>query len=251
MLDRIKIVLVETSHPGNIGAVARAMKTMGIKKLCLVKPKNYPSAEATERASSAGDVLYNSQVVTTLDEAISDCSWVIGASARSRYLDWPMTTPHELAKTIADDYLAGNVSEGKVALVFGREDSGLTNEELQHCHKQVYIPANPEYSSLNLAMAVQVIGYELRMKFLENEQTPPITTKENKAVPASMAYVEGFYSHIEQTMIKTEFLDAEQPKHLMKRIRRIFGRTTLDEAEINILRGFLKSVNVKIDENKG
>ncbi|PIP80883.1 MAG: tRNA (cytosine(32)/uridine(32)-2'-O)-methyltransferase TrmJ [Gammaproteobacteria bacterium CG22_combo_CG10-13_8_21_14_all_40_8] len=246
MLDRIKIVLINTSHPGNIGAVARAMKTMGILNLCLVDPQQYPSALATERASSAADVLHQAQVVNHIEEAIADCHWVVGASARSRYLDWPLLSPRQLAESFQHQLV-----HGKVAIVFGRENSGLTNEELQYCHQQINIPANPDYSSLNLAMAVQVVCYELRMQFLQQQaqKSETIESSENQLNLASHDSVEGFYRHFEQTMVKTAFLDPDQPKHLMKRIRRIFGRTALEAQEINILRGFLKSVNTGLDCN--
>ncbi len=242
MLDRIKVVLMNPSHPGNIGATARAMKTMGILKLCLVEPKKFPCAEATERASSAADVLHQAQIEGCIEDATADCQWVIGVSARTRYLDWPTHNPREFAESLSD-----KLTNGKVAIVFGRENSGLTNQELQHCHQQICIPSNPDYGSLNLAMAVQVICYEIRMQNLLIEQSSAI--HENHALaPASMNSVEGLYQHLEQTMINTQFLDEQQPKHLMKRIRRIFGRTALEDAEINILRGFLKSVNVIIDK---
>ncbi len=246
MLDRVTIVLVEPSHPGNIGAVARAMKTMGLAKMVLVSPKKFPSAEATERAASADDVLVNAKVVESLPEALEDIHWAIATSARSRYLDWPLLSPSELAMEMNQKFSGANV-----AIVFGRENSGLNNEELGHCHRQVAIPSNPEYSSLNLAMAVQVIGYELRVQHLEQEGLP-LKPVEKLKIPATTVEMEGFYSHLEKTLISTRFLDPEKPKLLMSRFRRMFSRTMPDTSELNILRGMLKSITVAIeDSNSG
>ena len=240
MLERVTIVLVEPSHPGNIGAVARAMKTMGLAKLVLVSPKKFPCAEATERAASADDVLVNAQVVENLPEALEDIHWAIATSARSRYLDWPLLSPSELASEMTADFAGANV-----AIVFGRENSGLNNEELGHCHRQVAIPSNPEYSSLNLAMAVQVIGYELRVHHLQN-QGQPLKPMEKQKIPATTLEMEGFYSHLEETLISTAFLDPQKPKLLMTRLRRMYSRTMPDTSELNILRGMLKSITVSL-----
>jgi len=194
MLDSINIVLSHTSHPGNIGAAARAMKTMGLFQLTLVKPKNFPSMEATVRASKADDVLKNATVVDTLDEGLKQFSLVVGTSSRSRHLDVPLLTARELAEKIRDEY-----QNEKVAILFGTENSGLTNEELSRCHYHVYIPANPDYCSLNLASAVQLISYELRVahlgssvKDIEKEPAPIVTGEQ----------MEGFYQHLEQTLIQ-------------------------------------------------
>jgi tRNA (cytidine32/uridine32-2'-O)-methyltransferase len=242
MLERVTIVLVEPSHPGNIGAVARAMKTMGLEKLVLVSPKKYPCAEATERAASADDVLTNARVVDTLPQALEDIHWAIATSARNRYLDWPLLSPSELAQEMTQDFAGSNV-----AIVFGRENSGLNNEELGHCHRHVAIPSNPEYSSLNLAMAVQVIGYELRVHYLQ-QQGQPLKPKQKSKIPATTLEMEGFYSHLEETLISTAFLDPVKPKLLMTRLRRMYSRTMPDSSELNILRGMLKSINVSLQK---
>lgn len=248
MLERVTIVLVEPSHPGNIGAVARAMKTMGASKLVLVSPKRYPCAEATERAASADDILSQARVVETLPQALEGIHWVVASSARNRYLEWPVISPSELADLFETDYI-----KGEVAVVFGRENSGLTNEELKYCHKHVCIPANPDYSSLNLAMAVQLICYELRMKALFFADSKVSQSKieqcpKDNLVP--MENMERFYQHLQQTISTTGFLDPKKPKLLMNRLRRLFNRASPDAAELNILRGILKSVDEKIKHKK-
>ncbi len=230
----VRIVLVGTSHPGNIGAVARAMKTMHLSTLRLVTPKLFPHADATAMASGADDLLANAVVCSTLEEAVADCGLVLGASARLRSLRWPQMEPREAAaKTI------GEARSHPVALVFGRERTGMTNEELALCHALVHIPANPEYSSLNLAMSVQVMTYELlmssRVPGAEGE-----TVNQDHATAEEMNY---FYTHLQQVMIDTGFLDPAAPKHLMKRLRRLFGRARPDRQELNILRGILTAVD--------
>ena len=238
MLDNINIVLSHTSHPGNIGATARAMKTMGLAKLVLINPKKFPSAEATVRATKADDVLENAKVVLTLDEALKGCSLVIGTSARSRALDAPLLTARELADKLVHEYQHENV-----ALLFGTESAGLTNEEVSRCHYHVYIPANPDYCSLNLASAVQLISYELRVAFLDN---PGINVgrKPRKAASTSVTaeQMEGFYQHLEKTLIETGYYNPEHPKLLMSRLRRLYNRARPDNSEMQILRGILSSV---------
>ncbi len=244
MLERVTIVLVEPSHPGNIGAVARAMKTMGVSKLVLVSPRRFPCAEATERAASADDILFRAKVVDTLPQALANSHWVVASSARNRFLEWPVVAPSALADLFVTEY-----AEGEVAVVFGRENSGLTNEELKHCHKHVCIPANPEYSSLNLAMAVQLICYELRMKALasgENSVTTDHSRTHSVEKLVTMEVMEHFYQHLEKTIITTDFLDPEKPGLLMNRLRRLFNRASPDAVELNILRGILKSVDERI-----
>lgn len=237
MLENIRIILVNTSHPGNIGATARALKTMGLSELYLVAPEKYPHKKADELASNALDVLGKSIVVNTLNEAIADCHLVVGASARSRAIPWPMLSPRELGeKAIAES------AKFKVAIVFGREDSGLTNEELQCCHYHVHIPSNPEYSSLNLASAVQVIAYELRvasLQKLENHQAWDYDFANQEAM-------EGFYNHLEKVLIEVDFLNPKAPRQLMPRLRRLFNRARPDVMEMNILRGVLGAVQKKI-----
>jgi len=232
---RIRIVMVETTHPGNIGAAARAMKNMEFDQLFLVTPRMFPHEEATARASGADDVLAGATVCDTLAEAIQGCSLVFGASARSlRSIPWPQVDARGCAGVVRQ-----HSAETEVALLFGREHSGLTNEELELCNYLVHIPTNPQYSSLNVAAAVQVLVYELHMARIGHWQEP----HSNKADElASADEVEGFFGHLEQTLIETEFLDPQNPRQLMRRLRRLFNRVQLEKTEVNILRGILSSV---------
>ena len=241
-LPHIKIVLVNTSHPGNIGATARAMKNMGLSRLALVNPVEFPSGVAVGRAASALDVLEQAEVVNTLGEAIADCALVIGSSARSRSLPWPMLTPEQsAAKLIKESQSA------KVALVFGREDSGLNNEELQLCHFHVQIPASPEYSSLNLAAAVMVLCYEIRRAVLRDEEADDKAEDEYwDQERATVEQVEYFYEHLERVLVEIDFHDLDNPRQLMQRMRRLFGRVRIDAMEMNILRGILTNIEHKI-----
>ena len=232
MLDNIRVVLVNTSHPGNIGSAARAMKTMGIHDLVLVDPVEPPDGRATAMAAGAVDVLANLRIVGTLAEAVADCGLVIGSSARSRTLDWPMLDPRQAgAKSIAE------ASQHKVALVFGRERTGLTNDELQQCHYHVCIPANPDYSSLNLAMAVQTICYEVRMHHLANDRVP-----ETVDDYPQQQDLDRFYAHLEQLLLQVNFLRTDHPGQVMSKLRRVFNRARPDSQELNILRGILTAV---------
>ncbi|RSM28532.1 tRNA (cytosine(32)/uridine(32)-2'-O)-methyltransferase TrmJ [Aeromonas salmonicida] len=233
MLDQIRIVLVNTSHTGNMGSAARAMKTMGLTRLVLVDPQTLPDDSAHALAAGASDVLANARIVSTLDEAIADCGLVIGTSARSRTLSWPMLDPRE-----AGEKAVGEGMKHPVALVFGRERTGLTNDELQKCHYHVAIPANPEYSSLNLAMAVQTICYEVRMCWLQ-DQAPEV---ESEADYPSAHQLEGFYQHLEQTLLKTGFIADDHPGQVMSKLRRLFNRARPEAIELNILRGILTSI---------
>ena len=224
-----RIVLVNTSHPGNIGAAARAMKNMGLSELCLVDPQRYPSAEATARASGADDLLARAKCFATLDEAIADAVLVIGASARSRSLPVPRLDPRACAKVVYEQPEAQ-----AAAILFGRERTGLTNEELDRCHYLVQIPSNPDYPSLNIAAAVQVIVYELRVLAGDG-----VNADQAAIDYATAEQMEHFYQHLEETLVELEFLDPANPKQLMRRLRRLFGRTRPDQNEINILRGIL------------
>ncbi|MFK8030730.1 MAG: tRNA (cytosine(32)/uridine(32)-2'-O)-methyltransferase TrmJ [Gammaproteobacteria bacterium] len=229
----IRVVLVGTSHPGNIGAVARAMKTMHLTDLRLVTPRMFPHAESTAMASGADDVLADARVCDTLEEAVADCGLVLGASARLRSLRWPQMDPREsAAKTLFE------AREHPVALVFGRERTGLTNDELARCHALVCIPSNPDYGSLNLAMSVQVLCYELIMSSRNPAEEPAQEVRE-RATNEEMDY---FYTHLERVMINTGFLDPAAPRRLMSRLRRLFGRARPDHQEVNILRGILAAV---------
>ena len=239
MLENIRIILVNTSHTGNIGSAARAMKTMGLSQLVLVDPVQPPDEKSTALAAGANDILANLRIVPTLAEAISDCSLVIGTSARSRTLSWPMLDPRQAGQQLADGAL-----NKTVALVFGRERTGLTNEELQQCHYHVNIPANPEYSSLNVAMAVQTLCYEIRMSWLAQQETVVSPADENEYPP--QASMELFYTHLEETLHQTQFLHSDHPGHVMMRLRRMFTRLRPDNNELNILRGILTSVQKKL-----
>ncbi|GGU70271.1 tRNA (cytidine/uridine-2'-O-)-methyltransferase TrmJ [Pseudomonas laurentiana] len=240
MLQNIRVVLVNTSHPGNIGGAARAMKNMGLSRLVLVDPQHFPSHEASARASGADDVLAGAKVVATLEEALVGCTLVVGTSARDRRIPWPMLDPRECGAKVVED--AGQGAE--IALVFGREHSGLTNDELQRCHYHVHIPSNPDFSSLNLGAAVQVLAYEVRMAWLAIEGQPSKVEKVEVASVrsgelATMDEMELFYEHLEKTLVEIGFLDPEKPKHLMSRLRRLYGRSSVNRSEMSILRGIL------------
>jgi len=233
LLSHIKIVLVETTHPGNIGAVARAMKNMKMTNLCLVAPKIFPSADATSRASGADDVLANAQVYASLPEAIADCNLVIGASARCRTISWPEMTPRQCAEKIVI-----NEPKQKVAILFGRENSGLKNHELDLCHYLLRIPCNSEYSSLNIAAAVQVICYEL---FVASGEQETISVGDKGDSPlATAAQMESFYTHLYQALNDIGFMQPGKSKSIMRRLRRIYNRIQLDTKELDILRGILR-----------
>jgi len=238
MLSNVRIVLIGTSHPGNIGAAARAMKTMNLARLYLVAPQDYPCAEATARASGADDVLARAQVCADLDEALAGCRFVVGTSARRRSLRWPEFDPRQCAERLMEEAAGGDV-----AILFGRERTGLTNTELERCHALVSIPANPDYSSLNLAAAVQVIAYELTMaaRMPELQETPSGGGSDQEA-PATADELNRFYIHLQQVLVQTEFLDPEEPKQLMRRLKRLFNRARPDKVEMNILRGILTAV---------
>ncbi len=235
-LDGISIVLVNTSHPGNIGASARAMKNMGLKNLVLVRPQQFPSGVAVGRAASAVDLLDRARVVDSLSEAVADCGLVIGASARSRRIPWPLLTPEACARQAV-----GEAGDHPVALVFGREDTGLSNAELQLCHHHVRIPAAPGYSSLNLAAAVMVICYELfkTATAADGDVAGAAGEREWDQPMSTAADLERFYRHLENVLVRVDFHDPANPRHLMQRIRRLFGRIRIDEMEMNILRGML------------
>ena len=237
----IKIVLVNTAHPGNIGGAARAMKNMGLAELCLVQPREYPAPRAVWRAAGARDVLKNATVVNSVDEAIADCSLVIGTSARERRIPWPLINPRQCGERIWAE-----AESHKVALLFGREDRGLTNDELQKCHYHVHIPSNPEYSSLNLATAVQVLAYEIRMASLADPQGNLPDLGEWDQPPVTAEDLENFHSHLAETMAKLDFYDPENPKQLLTRMRRLFNRLRMDKMEVSILRGLLSAVQRKI-----
>ncbi|WP_333606426.1 tRNA (cytosine(32)/uridine(32)-2'-O)-methyltransferase TrmJ [Arsukibacterium sp.] len=234
MLDQIKVVLVGTTHTGNIGSVARAMKTMGLSQLCLVAPKSEPDGQAYALAAGASDILAKAQLFDDLASAVADCGLVVGSSARSRTLSWPMLNPRQCAeKAIMES------QQQPVALVFGRESSGLTNEELQLCQFHCCIDANPEYSSLNLAMAVQVFCYEVRMAALANSEPTP--ESDTVRYPSALQ-MENFYQHLEAALQHTGFIIKQHPGVVMTKLKRLFTRARPEEAEYNILRGMLTSL---------
>lgn len=233
MLDKVRVILVNTSHTGNIGSTARAMKTMGLSQLWLVDPVNPPDSHASALAAGASDVLGNAKIVSTLDEAIRGCHLVIAASARSRTLSWPVLDPRESGQQLVKE-----AQDGPVALIFGRENNGLSNEELQKANYHAIIPANPDYSSLNLAAAVQTLCYEVRMAYLakneysKSEQPYPLTEE-----------MESFYAHLENTLSHSGFIVKNHPGQVMQKLRRLFNRARPESQELNILRGILSAVD--------
>ncbi len=233
-LENIDIVMVGTTHPGNIGAAARAMHNMCISNLVLVNPQCPIGEIAYARASGANVILDSLRKAGSLQEAVQHCILVVATSARDRSLPWPELSPGLVAKKIAE--LNG---QSRVALVFGREHSGLTNEELQICHYTVNIPTNPDFSSLNVASAIQVMCYEI-FKTVGNQPETRQTEIQESAVTSQQ--LEGFFRHLEQVMITTEFLDRENPGLLMQRLRRLYHRLEMSKNEVDILRGILSSV---------
>lgn len=234
----IRIVLSHTQHPGNIGAAARAMLTMGLHELVLVRPRHFPDPQASAMASNAERVLAEARVVDSLAEAIADCAWVLGSSARPRHLGDEPLPPEAAANALLQ-----SAARGPVALVFGCERTGLTNEELELCHTTTRVPTNPECSSLNLANAVQIYAWEIRRALLGG-QIAPVSSKSDHPnyLPASVAELEGFYAHLERVLLTTGFLDPANPGLLMRRLRQLYGRMRADRNEVAILRGILTSV---------
>lgn len=239
MLQNIRIILVETSHTGNMGSVARAMKTMGLTQLYLVNPLLQPDSQAISLAAGASDLIGNATIVTNLDEAIADCSLVVGTSARSRSLPWPMLDARACGLKSVQE-----AQHAPVALVFGRERVGLTNSELQKCHYHVVIPANPDYSSLNLAMAVQTIAYEVRMAWL-SLQSKSVDREVPQSLPdyPLMEDLERFYAHLEKMLHETGFIRKANPGQVMSKLRRLFTRARPERDELNILRGMFSALH--------
>jgi tRNA (cytidine32/uridine32-2'-O)-methyltransferase len=232
MFERVRIVMVNTSHAGNIGGAARAMKNMGLSELVLVAPRQFPSEEATARASGADDLLASARVVEDLAAALADCAVVIGTSARLRSVAWPQLDPRE-----AGALCAAESANGPVALVFGRESSGLSNEELDLCTHLVHIPTDPAFSSLNVAMAVQLLAYEVRLALLGGSNGPQAEVRE----VASNAEMEGLFGHLAQALDDIGFIDERRSEKLLRRLRRLFHRAAPDSEEVNILRGILSA----------
>ena len=238
LLNSVKVVLVGTTHPGNIGATARAIKNMGILNLALVQPKEFPSDVATFRSKAAKNILENAEVYESLKDAVSECELVVGTSARDRTIPWPVLNPREAAAEMHKSSLNGDV-----AIVFGREDRGLTNDELGLCNFHVHIPSDPEYSSLNLSQAVQILAYEIRLAYLEenerNEDYWDVDLANNEQT-------ERLINHMDELMQEVDFYDTENPRKLLVRVRRFFKRSKIDVMEANIFRGFFATIQKKL-----
>lgn len=239
MLDNIRIVLINTFHPGNIGAAARAMKNMGLNQLYLVDPRVFPDEEADSRAAGAKDVLDNAVVVDSLDEAIADCQLVVGTSARNRTFDLPIFDAHDCAKKVV-----GEAQHGKIAIIFGRETMGLHNAELQKCNYHVYIPANPDYPVLNVSAAIQLVCYEIwqahsKANYVEQEQ--PYPRQKEMAL---------FYEHLENALRSTRFIIPQHEGKVMEKLRRYFNRSRPEKTELNMLRGILRSIDETVAKIK-
>lgn len=242
-LERIRVVLVDTSHPGNIGAVARAMWAMGLADLTLVRPKHFPSADATARAAGADALLYHATLCDSLDEAVAECTWVVGTTVRARHLSLPRLAPRAFAERAMEE-----AGRGSVALVFGREQAGLSNDELDLCQAVACIGTNPAFSSLNVAAAVQVFAYELRLAW---DDAPPAQADGPAVDTPSAAEMEGLYGHLEQALTDIGYHDPQSPKLLMRRLRLLYGRARPDRAELNILRGILAATRRAAGKTRG
>lgn len=233
-MSKVQVVLVEPSHPGNIGGAARAMKTMGLTKLVLVNPKRFPDPQADWRAAGALDVIKSTEIFENLEEALSPSVLVAATSARSRHIPWPVLSSAEFAEHAHREYSTNDV----VSVVFGREDSGLTNEELNLCNMQVRIPSSSIYGSLNLAMSVQVVAYDLFR--VQNQATPNENSWDRPL--ATHQELGAFFAHLESVLTQIDFYDPDNPREAMTRLRRLFSRTSLDQTEVQILRGILSHV---------
>jgi TrmH family RNA methyltransferase len=238
----LRIVMVETTHPGNIGAAARAMKNMGQRDLYLVKPKIFPAAEVTARAAGADDILARAVVCDSIEQAIQDCTLVVATTARSRTIPWPVSTPRECAADIIDA-----AASGRVAILFGRESSGLNNEELELCNMAMQIPTDPDFSSLNVASAIQIICYELLQTITSGEVQE---IKKQKSPPVTAEQMRLFYEHLAECMTDIGYYDPAVPRSLMRRMKRLFNRARLDRDEMNILRGLLSAIQEAAGKKK-
>jgi TrmH family RNA methyltransferase len=239
LLKQFRIVLCETSHPGNIGSVARAMKTMGFSDLYLVNPKDFPSKHAQALACGAEDILKKATVATSLEVALKNINHVIGFTARKRELTQPHKNVRDLSKQLINE-----ASNNKIAIIFGNETNGLSNLELQHCQSLGFIDANSKYSSLNLAHAVQIVCHEIRMV-----SEFPVKNKILKQITknyVSHDLQNGFYKHLEEILDEIGFLKKIQADRLMIRLRLLFNRTQMEKEEVNILRGILSEIQKKL-----
>lgn len=243
-LQRVRVVLVGTTHAGNIGASARALKTMGLSRLSLVQPKVKLDANAYSMASNALDVMDAIQRFDSLDKALNGCHWVIGASARLRDRPQTLLSVRQAAEHARTAWLLNPATtHAEIALVFGREHSGLSNEELGRCHAHMLIPANPAYSSLNLAQAVQIACYEIRQALLDEA---PLMPQSANPLPATHDAVEHLMQHWQSTLHELEFLDPQNPRHMMQKLRNLLWRAQITPNEVDILRGMLTAVQRKI-----
>ncbi len=245
-LEDVRVVLVDTSHPGNIGAAARAMWAMGLARLSLVRPTHFPSADATARAAGADALLYHAQVCDSLEQVLADCAWVVGTSVRSRRLELPRLTPRGFAARAVEE-----ARHGEVALVFGREQAGLSNQELDQCQAVASVATNPDFNSLNLAAAVQVFTYELQLAFCDGTRASVAGSSDNGAGTTTAAELEGLYTHLEQALSDIGYYHRQAPKLLMRRLRRLYNRARPDRAELNILRGILTASQRAAGKNRG
>ncbi|MCK5893046.1 MAG: tRNA (cytosine(32)/uridine(32)-2'-O)-methyltransferase TrmJ [Endozoicomonadaceae bacterium] len=246
MLDNIRIVMIRTWHPGNIGAALRAMKTMGLSHLTLVNPSQWPHPDAEVMAAGAIDLIDRVLIADSLSEAIADCSLVIGTSARNRSFSWPMLNPRTCGQQIIRES-----TNRQVSLVFGQETMGMTNDELQQCHYHVCIPANPEYPVLNVAAAVQTLCYEIRQSYEEacNRKEEPVTQNDTITYPSIFA-MEQFYQHLEQALYDVNFIIRQHPGNAMTKLRRLFNRARPETEEMNMLRGILSRIQQARNKNK-
>lgn len=246
MIESLRIVLVGTQHPGNIGSAARAMKTMGLQRLVLVAPEKYPHADAFALSAGASDVLEAAEVHPTLESALAGCHLVIATTARRRTVPMPELAPSDAARQLVDE-----AGRGEVALVFGRERTGLENDELQLCHAAVSIPANPDYSSLNLAAAVQVLSYELRMAACAGDPAGMPAAVDADEVPATFEAMQGFFGHLAELLDDIDFHKGRSPEMVTQRLRRLFLRARPDSRELRILRGIFSDTQRLLGSRRG
>ena len=239
-LKNIRIVMVNTSHPGNIGAAARAMKNMGLSKLYLVEPKDYPSLEAISRSVGAVDILDDAVVVKDLDQAVSDCVWVAGTSARLRTIEWPILEPGDCVQKGLE-----NIEQGEIAIVFGNETNGLTNEQMERCNALLHIPTNPEFSSLNIAAAVQIVCYEFRQALVKVRTKTPRGSKHRYDTRANATQLDGMYGHIREVLDQLGFFGTKNPDVMMRRLKGLFSRAETTQREVSIIRGICAAVQGK------
>ena len=244
ILEKIRIVMVRTTHPGNIGGAARAMKTMGLSRMGLVRPKIFPAAEATARAAGADDILQGATLYNSVLDSVADCGLVLGTSNRDRSLSWQVSDAEAAARTVIEAVLGGS----GVAILFGPENSGLSNRDLEYCHGVIRIPVNEDFASLNIAAAVQVICYELHKAALEVSGLDSIPPEQSP--PVSAAQMALLYEHMKQCLLDLGFYDPERPRQLMRRLIRLFNRLQLDENEYNIIRGILAAAQEAAKKNK-